>query len=62
MLKIVAAGVTALFVTASPLAYAQAPAGRAMERLSALEHLSAADWAKLTDERIDLVKSALQPR
>ena len=60
MLKIVAAGVTALFVTASPLAYAQAPAGKAMERLSALEHLSAADWAKVTDERIDLVKSALQ--
>jgi hypothetical protein len=54
MLKIVAAGVTALFVTASPLAYAQAPAERAMERLSA------ADWAKVTDERIDLVKSALQ--
>jgi hypothetical protein len=54
MLKIVAAGVTALFVTASPLAYAQAPAGKAMERLSA------ADWNKLTDARIDLVKGALQ--
>src|SRR3974390_2020469 len=60
MLKIVVAGVTALFVTASPLAYAQAPAERAMERLSALEHLSAADRAKVTDERIDLVKAALQ--
>ena len=54
MLKIVAAGITALFVTASPLAYAQAPAERAMERLSA------ADLSRLADERIDLVKSALQ--
>ena len=60
MLKIVAAGITALFVTASPLAYAQAPAERAMERLSALEHLSAAERARVTDERIDLVKAALQ--
>jgi hypothetical protein len=29
MLKLIAAGLTALFVTASPLAYAQAPSGGA---------------------------------
>jgi hypothetical protein len=52
MLKIVAAGVTALFVTASPLAYAQAP--------SAGAHLGAADLAKLTDVRVNIVKAALQ--
>jgi hypothetical protein len=33
MLKIVAAGVTAFFVTASHLAYAQAPSAGAGERL-----------------------------
>jgi hypothetical protein len=54
MLKIVAAGVTALFVTASPLAYAQAPSGGAPERLSE------ADWNTLTEARIHLVKAALQ--
>jgi hypothetical protein len=54
MLKIVAAGVTALFVAATPLAHAQGTSGKAMERLNA------ADWSKLTDLRIDLVKGALQ--
>ena len=54
MLRLIAAGATALFVTASPLAYAQAPSGRASERLTA------ADWANLTDTRISLVKAALQ--
>ena len=54
MLKIVAAGVTALFVTASPLAYAQAPSAGAHERLSE------ADLSALTDARIHLVKAALQ--
>jgi len=54
MLKIVAAGVTALFVAASLPAYAQAPSGTAMGRSSV------ADWSKLTDLRIDLVKAALQ--
>ena len=52
MLRIVAAGVTALFLTASPLAYAETPSGGAP--------LSAADWGKLTDLRIDLVKAALK--
>jgi hypothetical protein len=54
MLKIVAAGVTALFVTASPLAYAQAPSAEAHERLSE------ADLSALTDARINLVKAALE--
>src|SRR3974390_1726404 len=54
MLKIVAVAVSALFVTASPLAYAQAPSEKETE------HLSVADWSKLTDLRIDLVKAALQ--
>jgi hypothetical protein len=49
MLKIMTAGVTALFVTASPLAYAQTAASAATP--------SAADWNSLTDMRIDVVKA-----
>ena len=52
MLKIVAAGVTALFVTAAPLAYA--------EQAASQDRLTAADWDQLTDARIKLVKAALQ--
>src|SRR6516162_194739 len=52
MLRIVATGLTALFVTASPLAYAQAP--------SAEIHITAADLAQLTDMRVNIVKAALQ--
>jgi hypothetical protein len=49
MLRLVGAGVTALFITASPLAYAQAPsAGPPPE------------WAALTDGRIEVTKAALQ--
>ena len=54
MLKVLAGAATALFVAASPLAYAQTPSAVAPERISL------ADWNKLTDLRIDLVKSALQ--
>ena len=54
MLKVLAGAATAFFVAASPLAYAQTPSGPTPERISA------ADWNKLTDLRIDLVKSALQ--
>jgi LTXXQ motif family protein len=54
MLKIVAAGATALFVTASPIAHAQTPSAATPERLKA------ADQNTLTDLRIDLVKAALQ--
>ena len=58
MSKIVAAGVTALFISVSPLAYAQTPA----QASSAGEHerLSEADLSALTDARIHLVKGALQ--
>ena len=54
MLRIVGAGLTALFVTASPLAYAQTAASAATP--------SAADWNTLTDMRIDVVKAALTAR
>jgi hypothetical protein len=54
MLKLIAAGATALVVTASPLAAAESPSHEASERLTA------ADWQHLTDTRIDLVKAALQ--
>ncbi|TFV80410.1 hypothetical protein E4K64_00910 [Bradyrhizobium frederickii] len=52
MLKIVVAGTTALFLTASPIAHAQTS--------STPERLNAADRNTLTDMRIDLVKAALQ--
>src|SRR3974390_420178 len=52
MLKLTTAAVTALFVTASPLAYAQTPANAATP--------SAADWGTLTEMRIDVVKAALK--
>ena len=52
MFKLVAAGVTALFVTASPVAYAQTAASAATP--------SATDWNNLTDMRIDVVKAALK--
>jgi LTXXQ motif family protein len=53
MWKLVAAGVTALFVTASPLAHAQTP-------FPAAKQFSATDWGMLTDARIEIVKAALQ--
>jgi hypothetical protein len=52
MLKIVAAGVTALFVTAAPLAYA--------EQAASHDRLTAADLENLTDARIEIIKAALQ--
>jgi hypothetical protein len=56
MLKILTAAATALFVAASPLAYAQTPSPSS----SPPERLGALDLNKLTDLRIDLVKAALQ--
>ena len=58
MLKTVAAGLTALFVTASSLAYAQAPSAPASQQENARP--SAADLNALTDARIGIVKAALQ--
>jgi hypothetical protein len=52
MVRILGAGLTALFVTASPLAYAQTAASAATP--------SAAEWNNLTDMRIDVVKAALK--
>jgi hypothetical protein len=52
MMKLVTVGATALFVTASPVAYAQTAASAATP--------SAADWNTLTDMRINVVKAALQ--
>jgi len=54
MLKLLAAGATALFVTLSSTAFAQAPSAMAPTRLSPT------DLAKLTDARIAIVKSVLQ--
>ena len=61
MLKTVATGLTALFVTASSLAYAQAPSATTTtggEQGNARP--SAADLNALTDARIGIVKAALQ--
>ena len=52
MFKLAAAGLAALFVTASPVAYAQTAASAATP--------SATDWNNLTDLRIDVVKAALK--
>jgi len=52
MFKVVAIGVTALFVTASPAAHAQTAANAATP--------SASDLNGLTDLRIDVVKAALK--
>ena len=54
MLKLTAAVATALFVTTSPLVYAQTAT------TAQSDHPSAAELKKLTDLRIDLVKAALQ--
>lgn len=63
MLKIVAAGMTALFVTASPVAYAQAPSsgerGSTAQAPSPEEQGSAADVNDLADARIHIVKTTL---
>jgi len=50
----IAAGFTALLVSASSLAYAQAPS------TGGIEALSAADVGTLTDARVNIVKAALQ--
>jgi zinc resistance-associated protein len=57
MLKMVAIGLTTLFITGSSLAYAQQAATPAQQRQ---QRFSAADWNALTDARIGIVKAALQ--
>jgi flagellar biosynthesis regulator FlaF len=56
MLKIVVAGTTALFLTASPIANAQT----SQTSSATPERLNATDRNTLTDMRVDLVKAALQ--
>jgi len=51
MLRILTTGLTALFITASPLAYAQVPSDEV--------HITAADLAQLTDMRVNIVKAAV---
>ena len=60
MLKTVAAGLTALFVTASSLAYAQAPSATTTGGEQENARPSTADLNALTDARIGIVKAALQ--
>src|SRR6516162_11407922 len=60
MLKTVAAGLTALFVTASSLAHAQAPSATTTGGEQGNARPSAADLNALTDARIGIVKAALQ--
>jgi hypothetical protein len=57
MLKIVVAGTTALFLTASPIANAQTSQTSSP---ATPERLNATDRNTLTDMRVDLVKAALQ--
>jgi hypothetical protein len=54
MLKIAAAGVALIVLSAAPLAQAQVPVRDAVERLSA------ADLSALTDARVNIIKAALQ--
>jgi hypothetical protein len=58
MLKTAAAGMTALFITASPLAYAQTPAQAPSTREVA--RFTETEVAQLTDARVNVVKSTLQ--
>ena len=60
MLKTVAIGLTALIVTASSLAYAQAPSTTTTGGEQENARPSAADLNALTDARIGIVKAALQ--
>ena len=53
-MKIVTAGVTALFMTVSTLAYAQTSSTKEVE------HLNEADVAAVTDARVNVIKSTLQ--
>ena len=55
-MKIVTAGVTALFMTVSTLTYAQAPSKDTKE----VERLNEADVAAVTDARVNVIKSTLQ--
>ena len=54
MWKAVITGATGLFVVMCPVAHAQGPSNETHG------HLSATDWGAMTDERINIVRAALQ--
>ena len=56
MLKLTAAGMTALFLTISTVAHSQ----DASMREGMMEHLSAGDLSALTDARLDLIEATLE--
>jgi zinc resistance-associated protein len=61
MSKILTAGLSALFITVSSLAYAQTPREEAREAVTErVKQLQSIDWKALTDRRIEVVKAALQ--
>jgi hypothetical protein len=65
MSKTIVAGLSALFITASSLAYAQVSTGPAQssgptQAAPAQERLSDAEFKTVTDRRIELIKLALQ--
>lgn len=59
MWRLAVVGATTIFVSASTLAYAQAPSAQSPSA-EAPQQLSAADWGTLTDARVNIVKAALQ--
>ena len=66
MSRTIVVGLSALFITASAVAYAQpqptagSPPATATAEAQAPEHLSDADFKAITDRRIELLKFALQ--
>lgn len=60
MFKIVAAGTSALFLAASPIAHAQTSSTSTSPPAAASEQLNSTDRNTITDMRVDLVKAALQ--
>jgi hypothetical protein len=60
MFKIVAAGTSALFLAASPIAHAQTSSTSTPPPAAAPEQLNTTDRNTITDMRVDLVKAALQ--
>jgi hypothetical protein len=60
MFKIVVAGTSALFLSASPIAHAQTSSTSTPSPAAAPEQLNTTDRNTITDMRVDLVKAALQ--
>jgi hypothetical protein len=60
MFKMVMAGTSALFLSASPIAHAQTSSTSTPPAAAAPEQLNTTDRNTITDMRVDLVKAALQ--